>query len=108
MNVVTYRFAYRNGSVDLCCLHAKEKYADAPLGRVERGAHRGNCQACDIDLDAIIASISDEQILSLEQKAIEAGDGEMVDDCQSALRGDSAGRRSVALAIRSARAAEIG
>lgn len=108
MNVVTYKLANQSGSIDLCDKHSGYNAYGTKLGQVERGAHRGHCWACFIDLDAIIASITDEQILSLEREAIEAGDGEMVDDCQSALRGESVGRRSVALAIRSARAAEIG
>lgn len=45
-NVVTYRWCYGEGVVDLCGRHASSEAVGAPLGPVVRGAHAGDCAAC--------------------------------------------------------------
>jgi hypothetical protein len=47
-NVVTYAYAYVNGTIDLCDEHAEDPPESLPvLGPVSHGEHRGSCHACE-------------------------------------------------------------
>ena len=46
--IVTYKYAYVTGTVDLCAAHAENPPEALPaLGPVSHGEHRGWCHACE-------------------------------------------------------------